>query len=247
MALIDLERAVLSLCFRAQPCEALLDELGGERRNWLLYRHMVRDRLLGEIRFALPRSRALLGDAALDHAFQLHLDRDPPRTRYFREIVLAFVTSALPIWQIDATLSPACIDMARYEAALWEVSDLDARNHPVLVDFAFDRVPVLSPALRLLTVSHAVHATPPAAGEYASGEHRLCVHRARNAERPRTWTLTRTTYDLLQRWQRGAETVAESVQQLAAERAFRVDAQFVDGLCASLAQFIEVGIVLGSR
>jgi hypothetical protein len=247
MALIDVERALLSVCFRAQPSDAVLDELGGDRRSWLLYRQMVRERLLREIRVALPRSCALVGEPALEQAFTLHLDSDPPRTRFFREIVFSFVKSALAIWQADASLPRVCADLARYEAALWEVGDLDARHHPACSDFAFDRVPVLSPALRLLQVSHAVHVPGGLDAEIPRGEFRLCIHRAHDSERPRTWTLTQTTHELLQRWQCGTQTVAESVQQVSAERKIRVDAKFVDGLCAALAQFIEVGIVLGSR
>jgi hypothetical protein len=63
----------------------------------------------------------------------------------------------------------------------------------------------------------------------------------------RTWTLTETTFELLQGWQRGDCTVAESVQRLGKARAIRIDGAFVDALCTTLAQFIEIGIVLGSR
>jgi hypothetical protein len=243
MALIDLERAVLSICFRAVPPEKELAELG-ERRSWLMYREMVRERLLGEIRIALPRSRQLLGDAALLDAFTRHLERDPPRTRYFREIVLAFVNSALPNWQADPSVSRLALDMLRYEAALWEVRDLESPPATACVEFAFDRIPVVSPALRLLAVSHAVHAGD---GHYAEGAHWLCVHRANDADSVRTWTLTETTFELLQRWQRAEATVAQTVQQLGEQRAQRIDAAFVDALCTTLAQFIELGIVLGSR
>jgi hypothetical protein len=243
MALIDLERAVLSICFRAQPPEKELAELG-ERRSWLVYREMVRERLLGEIRTALPRSRKLLGDAALLDAFTGHLERDPPRTRYFREIVLGFVNSALPILQADPRIPRVALDMLRYESALWEVRDLESQMASACVEFAFDRVPVVCPALRLLTVSHAVHAGD---GAYAEGTHWLCIHRATDADSVRTWTLTATTFELLQRWQRADATVAQTVQQLAEQRAQRIDAAFVDALCTTLAQFIELGIVLGSR
>jgi hypothetical protein len=246
MALIDLERAVLSICFRAQPPEQHLAELG-ERRSWLMYREMVRDRLLAEIRAALPRSRQLLGDAALLEAFTLFLERDPPRTRFFREIVLAFVHSALPVWEADASIAKPCLDMLRYEAALWQVRDLEATLAEPCLDFAFDRVPVVCPALRLLRVAHAVHLKADGEGRYAAGQHRLCVHRANDTDSVRTWTLTETTFELLQRWQRGGCTLAQSVQQLGQARAVSIDAAFVDALCTTLAQFIEIGIVLGSR
>jgi hypothetical protein len=246
MALIDLQRAVLSICFRAQPPEQQLAELG-DRRSWLMYREMVRERLLAEIRAALPRSRQLLGDAAMLEAFTLYLDRDPPRTRYFREIVPAFVNSALSIWEADASVPRLGLDMLRYEAALWEVRDIALEPAEPCAEFAFDRVPVVCPALRLLRVDHAVHLSPDARGAYSAGAQRLCVHRASDADSVRTWTLTETTFELLQVWQRGDCTLAESVQQLGRARAVRIDAAFVDALCTTLAQFIEIGIVLGSH
>jgi hypothetical protein len=246
MALIDLERAVLSICFRAEPPETSLAELG-DRRSWLIYREMVRERLLREIRVALPRSCRLLGEARLLQAFALHLDRDPPRTRFFREIVGAFVKSAWPLWQADASLPAECMDMLRYELALWEVRDLPAHDAAGDAEFSFDRVALICPALRLLTVAHAVHLTAADDERLPQAEYLLCIHRAPGADRVRTWTLTRVTYDLLQRWQRAESSVAETVQQLGVERGVAIDASFVDALCTTLAQFIEVGIVLGSR
>jgi hypothetical protein len=246
VALIDLQRAVLAICFRAEPPQAALQELGDPQR-WLLYRDMVRERLLREIRAALPRSSALLGAAALERAFSWHLEHDPPRTRYFRQIVGAFLNSALPLWAADPELPAAGLDLARYEGTLWEVADLDASLPELPGEFAFDRIPVLSPALRLLTVSHAVHLPSGPDADYAVAEYLLCVHRAPGAQRARTWTLTRSTYQLLQHWQSTEQTVADSVQQLARQRGVRVDARYVDGLCAALAQFIEAGIVVGSR
>jgi hypothetical protein len=243
VALIDIERTVLAVCFRAQPSASLLDALG-DHQAWLAYREMVRDRLLREIRFALPRTCSLLGRDVIDAAFSFHLEHAPPRTRFFRGIVGAFVASALPLWEADATLPAAGVDLVRYELAVWEVSDLDARTGPLL-PFAFDRAPVLSPALQLLSVSHAVHLA--AKQPIERGEYRLCIHRASDSERPRTWTLTKSTFAMLTRFQAADASVSEIVQRMAAEQGVRVDASYVDALCTTLAQFLEVGIVLGSR
>jgi hypothetical protein len=187
---------------------------------------------------ALPRTCAGLPEHTLERAFAWHLEHEPPRTRFFRELVPSFVHSALRLWQSE----PIACDLARYELALWEVADLeDAPGEPVQ-EFAFDRVPVLSRALRCLRVQHAVH-TPG----LEPGEHFLCVQRARDTERPRTWTLTSSTYALLQRLLREDEPVTESVKRAAAEQGGRVDAAYVDALCTTLAQFLELGILLGSR
>ena len=247
MALIDVERAVLSVCFAAEPPEASLKQLGEhERERWLLYRELTRDRLWHELQVALPRTCAAVGEAVLARAFVTHLDRDPPRTRYFREIVLSFAVSARRRWQAGSETPPFAIDLLRYEAALWEVSDLEAGAAPDAREFAFDRVPLLTPALRLLELEHAVH-TPGEQSEPARGQFYVAVQREADEARPRTWSFNQTTYALLEDFLRGEVTAAESVQRIAARLGRQVTPQFVERLCESLAQWIEVGILVGSR
>lgn len=240
MALIDLERALLAVCFRAQPPADALAALGGERA-WLVYREMVRERLWRELRVALPRTCGLVPAAVFERSFEDYLEHDPPRTRFFREVVGAFVNSALPGWQ-SAALPAACRDMARYELALWEVADLDATLSEPVQDFSFERAPVLARALRLLHVQHSVHKQ-----QVEPADQWLCVHRAADSERPRTWTLTKSTCTFLQRLAREDEPVTESVRRCAAAQGGRIDAAYVDALCTTLAQFLELGIVLGSH
>ena len=65
MSLAELERYATQLCLGPAPSEGALAELG-DARIWRLYRDMVRNRLRGELRFALRRSVAALGDALFD-------------------------------------------------------------------------------------------------------------------------------------------------------------------------------------
>ncbi|HKU42858.1 MAG TPA: putative DNA-binding domain-containing protein [Polyangiales bacterium] len=246
MALIDVERAVLSVCFRAEPPEAAL-ELLGERERWLLYRELTRERLWRELEVALPRTCAALGPEIMQRTFVQHLDRDPPRTRYFREIVAAFAASALGSWEGDASLPDAARDLLRYEAALWEVSDLEVGAPAGSVEFAFDRVPVVSGALRLLRLEHGVHLPPEQDGQCRRGEFWLCVQRGPNDARPQTWRFNRTTFALLADFVRGDVTAAQSVQRVAEQLGAKVSERFVERLCEALAQWIDVGILLGSR
>jgi hypothetical protein len=246
MALIDVERAVLSICFEAEPPEAALRALG-QRERWLLYRELTRDRLLHEIRSALPRTCAAVGDERLNTAFREHLDRDPPRTRFFREVVMSFATSALRTFDRDSSLPSHARDLLRYEAALWEVSDLEAPAAGEALEFSFDRVPVVTPALRLLHVTHAVHLPADAEGSCSPGEFWLCVQQDPEDARSRTWNLNRTSYLLLEEFQRARSSAADGVQRVAKQLGRRVTPQFVDHLCESLAQWIEVGILVGSR
>ncbi len=242
MALIDVERAVLSICFSAEPPEAAFTMLG-ERDRWLLYRELTRDRLWRELHVALPRTAAALGESKLSELFVAYLDRDPPRTRYFREVVRSFASSAA-----RAELSSCTLDLLRYEAALWEVADLEAGPlDRAPSEFAFDRVPVLTPALRLLSLAHAVHLAPDASGAYRPGVYHVGVHRSAGDAKPRTWRFNETTWQLLADFARQEVTAIESVQRVASKLGRQVTPQFVDRLCDSLAQWIEVGILLGSR
>jgi hypothetical protein len=246
MALIDLQRAVLSVCFEAEPPEAALATLG-DRNPWLLYRELTRDRLWREIEFALPRTCAAVERAALKRTFAQHLDRDPPRTRFFHEVVHSFAESALRSWQTEAGVPDHARDLLLYEAAVWEVSDLPAETPAQLAEFAFDRVPVVSGALRLLALKHAVHLPVEADGQYTTGEFWLCIQRGPNEARPQTWKFNRTTFALLDDFRRGDAAASASVQRVARRLGARVTPQYIERLCETLAQWIEVGILLGSR
>jgi hypothetical protein len=242
MGLIDLQRQILALCFDETPSEASLASLG-QREAWLTYREMIRERLLRELRLALPRTRLLVGERAFVAAFNHHLAHEPPRTRYFRQVVSTFVLSALPLWAADAELHPACADLARYELAVWEVRDLEAAPELTLCEFSFERVTVVSRALRLLALEHAVR---PGDALDARAEY-LCIQRASDAERPTVWKLTPSTFQLLQRLSLEQLSASEVVKETAQATGARIDAEYLDGLCETLAQFLEVGILLGSR
>jgi hypothetical protein len=240
MGLIDLQRQILSLCFDETPSEAALSALG-QREAWLTYREMIRERLIRELRLALPRTRALVGDGAFVAAFTHQLEHDPPRERYFRQVVAGFVQHALPLWAADPQLPAACADLARYELALWEARDMPLPLSAGLAEFSFERVAAVSSALRLLMLDHAVRP-----GEDLSARPQyLCVQRV--AERTKVWRLTPTTFQLLERLAREDAPVSDVVKQVAQASGSHIDAEYLDSLCGTLAQFLEVGIILGSR
>jgi hypothetical protein len=241
MGLIDLQRQILSLCFDETPSEASLSALG-QREAWLTYREMIRERLLRELRLALPRTRALVGDAAFVAAFVHQLEHEPPRERYFRQVVAGFVAHALPLWAADAQLPAASGDLARYELALWEVRDMVVPA-ATFAEFTFERVAAVSPALRLLALDHAVRPGE----DLAPRRQYLCLQRVPEGSRTKVWRLTATTFALLERLSREDASVSEVVKQVAQASGSRIDAEYLDSLCGTLAQFLEVGILLGSR
>jgi hypothetical protein len=243
----EIERAALRVCFGAEATATDLQMLGDER-VWRVYREMARKRLREECQLGLKRTLAAAGEVAFERAFVAHLAEDPPRVRYFRGIVPAFARSAAPRFRADPTVPPYAADLCAWEGALWEVGDLDDRAPgPAPVEFGFDRAPVLAPALRLLHFAHAVHEAPDASGAYAARETYLCVHRRAEDRAPRTWTLDPVMHALMVRFERGTEPIAAAIQAVAQARGISVDGHFVDGLCTVLADFLERGVILGSR
>jgi hypothetical protein len=245
MALIDLQRAVVEVCFGAEPRKEQLAELGNER-IFGIYRDAVRSRLRAELGIAFKRTFAAVGADAVERAFSRFLSSDPPRTRFFHAVAGSFAASAVPFFASEPDLPPYVADLCAYEAALWAVSDLPDHVTEPLVELGFDTAPVLSPALRLLSLRHAVHVEPTDAG-YALGEHYLLVHRPPHENRGKPWTLNAVTHDLMQRLFEGGDTLANAVQQVAVQRGFVVDEKFLDGLCTVLADFVDRGVILGGR
>ncbi len=247
MRLAEIQGAITSLCFSAEePSVALLDELG-EPAKWRMYRELVRNRLRKGLRHALRGTCKVLPAAAFEAAFVTHLDRDPPRTRFFREVVRAFAQTAIPAWRGDASLPAWVADLATYELAQWEVSDLEAERRPSLQEFAFDRVAVLSDALALLSLDHAVHRAPRKDGSYERVPTRLAVFRPSDDAKVKTWMLEPLLFTLLSIVREG-ELDTASALRLSAERASQaLDAACVDRVCGALAELIEAGLILGCR
>lgn len=246
MALIDLQRSVVEVCFGLEPRAEQLAALGNER-IFRIYRDAIRKRLRAELGVAFKRTFATAGEAAVERAFAHFLDDSPPRTRFFHAVVGSFAQSAVPFFEREPGLPSHVADLCAYEAALWAVADLPDSLSEQVLEFGFDKQAVLAPALRLLALRHAVHVTPEPELGYAPGAYYLCVHRRPEEKRARPWTLNAVSFELMQRFVTDGTTVAEAVQQVAALRGIAVDQNFLDGLCTVLADFIERGVILGGR
>lgn len=246
MGLADIERAVVDVCLAPEVPAAPLAALG-DARIWRVYREMVRHRLRGECRIALPRLHAALGDDVLDRLFEVHLAHEPPRTRWFREVVLDFARSAEPRLREDASVPPWAAELCRYEATIWEVGDLPDRVGLDLLDFSFEHVAVTASALRLLRLTHAVQGKPDDDGSYPHTPTWVAVHRPANERRSRAWTLSPFAFDLLERLQREEDTVADAIKAVAQARGVGVDAKFLEGLVDVLARWVQRGVILGSK
>jgi hypothetical protein len=246
MALIDLQRDVIALCLSDEPRPEQFAALGDER-IWRLYREMIRTRLLRELRQAFRRTYEAVGKELFDRAFEHHLRTLAPRTRFFHALAAGFATSVGPWLRGEASAPAYAADLVLYEAALREVADLSDAVISPIGEFAFDKVTVFAPAIRLLDLAYAVHRKPDPEGVYERGRFFLCVHRGPTDKRPRIWTLNALSHDLLQRMLPGQQNVSDCIAQMATQRGIAIDEKFLDGLCTVLADFIEKGVILGAR
>jgi hypothetical protein len=230
------------VCFDPEPSEADLALLGSTER-WLVYRDLVRTRLIGVIEAAFPRTKAALGTASFDPIIDEWLGTGGPQTRYFRRLPDEFAEFAIPRWQ--GALDPWIVDLARYEMARWTVRHAPPSPQPA-ADFSFDTRPLVATGMAVLRINHRVHATPTPTSGYPHDPVVLCIHRDRR-HRAVPQELNSLATDLLEAWQRGEETVAESVQRIAAEHGTEIGPAFVEKLSTLITGFLEQGILLGGH
>lgn len=246
MSLAEVEQAIQRVCIAPTPSAEDLSLLG-DSDVWLVYRSMVRRRLRGEVRRVFARTLDAVGEAAFDSAFDAVLAARPPNTRFFYRVPLWFAEAAAQYFESAPGAPAHASDLLRYEATRWEVSDLPGHLEAAPADFAFDAVPVLNPALRLLTLEHAVQRKLEADGAYPPGRQHLVIVRAGDDTAVKTWTVNAVTFDLLLLLGQRPVAVTEALASVAKQRGVALDAGFVDALCTVLADFIERGVILGSR
>lgn len=238
------EQRVTRVCFHRAPDPDDLATLAGTAERWLTYRNMVRSRFERVLRAAFPRTVAGLGEA-FEPAFASWLHDAPPAERLFRDVPLEFhahVASQL------ADVAAWLPDMARYEETIWRVLGIDDRNVPAVTEISFERPPVMNPAVALLDVSYHVHGkrkktTPPPP---ETGLWHLCVYRDRQ-HRAATVVLNGLARDLVASWIDADVSLTESVQRVAAARGDGIGPKFLESLGAMLADYLERGLLLGSR
>ncbi|MEO8877093.1 MAG: hypothetical protein ABI461_15985 [Polyangiaceae bacterium] len=124
-----------------------------------IYRRLVRTGIGTTIFKLLPRSRARM-NALHDDAFDLtlvdFLHEVGPRSHHMRDVVFELMTFAEPRWR-EKDFDGASIDLARYEAACFALESAPDDTAIEIADVDLDRAVVLSRAVRLLQLQHAVH------------------------------------------------------------------------------------------
>ena len=240
--LADHAKAMQRVCFGAEPSEADL-ELLGSRERWLVYRDLVRNRLNQVIRVALSRTRDAIGEDTFARAVDEWFSAGSPKTRYLRHIPGELAEFAIPIWQ--RTEAPWVADLAGYEITAWDVRHAPADTAPSS-EFAFDRRPVLATAVRVLRLAYPVQTKPTPDAGYEPDPTILCLYRDRD-HRPIPRKLNPLAADLLEAWRDADQTVAESVQRVAAAHHTHIGPEFIEKLSTLIADFMQRGILLGGH
>jgi hypothetical protein len=240
--LTDHVKAMNRVCFGLEPNEEDL-RLLGSRERWLIYRDLVRSRLVGVVGAALVRTKRAIGEEAFRRAVDQWLSLGGPKTRYFRYVPNELAEFAIPIWQ--SVEAPWVADLALFEITAWNVRH--APPDPTqFTEFAFDRRPVVSTGQKVLRLAYPVHRKPTPEAGYEADATILCLYRDKH-HKPITRKLNPMAADLLEAWQRGDESVADSVQRVAAAHHAEVGPKFVEKLAAMITDFIERGILLGGK
>jgi len=234
--LADRAKAMQRVCFDAAPSETDL-ELLGSRERWLVYRELIQNRLVQVIDVALVRTKAAIGDEAFAQAIAEWLSTGGPKTRYLRFVPTELADFAIPIWQVEE--APWVAELARFEIASWDVRH-GPRDPEPETEFAFERRPVLRAAVQVMRLDYPVHEKPTPAEGYEPSPTILCVYRD-TEHRASTRTLNALAADLLDAWKRADETVAESVERIAAQHRAEIGPAFVEKLSAIIADFIIGG------
>ncbi len=240
--LADHAKAIDRVCFGAEPSETDLALLGS-RERWLIYRDLVRNRLVHVIGVALGRTKEAIGEDAFGRAVDEWFSTGGPKTRYLRYVPSELAEFAIPIWR--STEAPWVADLAGYEITAWDVRHAPPNPVPA-ADFTFDRKPVLATAVKVLRLAYPVQNEPTPDAGYEQDPTILCLYRNKN-HRPVPRKLNPMAADFLDAWQSADQTVAESVQRIAAAHATEIGPEFVEKLGAMIADFIERGIILGAE
>jgi len=233
-------QAIQRVCFDLEPSERDLERLGS-RERWLVYRNLVRTRLVGVIEAALPRTRRAVGNQAFTAAIDAWMSEGGPKTRFFRNVPNDFTEIAIPTW--SASQPPWVADLARYEITRWWVRHAPP-DPTVHRELSFETRPVVATAVRVLRLDHAVHEAPTPEDGYESEPTLLYLYRD-ETHRAIPKRLNAVAADLLESWQRGDETVAESVERVASEHRIEIGPRFVEKLSTLITGFLTEGVLLG--
>lgn len=234
--LLAYQREVFEVIFAPEPDATLAARLPGGAERWLMYRRMVRKRLTRVIGDALPRWSEAAGEEGAAEARAAFFDARALSSRFFRDIPVLFGRWLRP--QLDGN-TRACLDL---DLAIWETRNA-AAPLPTFTPFDFEAPVVLHPAVKLLWTT--VH--PARSDEHFDEERLVCVYRDVRSDATR-WLLPEDrAAALLEAWSDGKSAAVQAARSVAERFRMPIDGEFARWLGGCAEDWLERGIVLGSK
>ena len=237
------QRALAAVCLGARVDEAALVALGGDPRRWRVYRDLVRNRLWALALEGLPRTLAAAGVERFGGWFADMLERDPPRTRFARDVAPALAEHIRALaGDALATAEPWVCEALAHDVAEHHVGLTADRLDPSRVtDFAMDLPAALDPGHRRLRLRWE-----RVDGEWTERPRALLLHRHPTRHTVEALALNPLAADLLDALDEGTTPATDAVRAVLARHDVAAGAAFIEGLAALLAELMERGVLLGS-
>jgi hypothetical protein len=225
---------------------------GASAERWNVYRRMVRQRIAEQVEHAFERLRAVIGAERLRALIERFLVECPPRSNYLRDVpgeFLQFFEAHRRELAQEHALPPFAVDLARYEwAELDTAYSFEENGSSAVGPLDMARVPVLSPAHRLVDVAYPVHRLGADANDAALAPEPqcLCLYRDSKTHEVEVLELTPVTGAMLALMAARTLPLTEIVRSAADQVGVLVDVAFVEALSTLLADLLERGVLLGS-
>lgn len=248
MSLADDQHAFARMCLDPAPDARDCEQLRAPTARLMVYRNMVRGRLVELIGDAMPRTRDAVMPADLNAMMGAFLATRPHFTRYIREVTPRFVA-----WLganrevIPASVAPWWLDLARYESAVLAMNIANDPTGDGVVDFDMALPVALTTAQRLLRVGWTVHETEIRPVDAKNGL-ALLVYRDPQKLSIETFVLSPIAGDIYEAWgENPTRSATENVQGVLARHHASAGQVFIESFAELVGDFLDRGVILGSR
>jgi hypothetical protein len=247
MELTAYQSAFLRLSFALQPDERDLAAVGA-REQALLYRHMIRARLLGMAKVAFKGALSALGEEPFAAGFARYLSEVPPHSPLIRDVIADFGHFARADALLTAGAPLYVDDLLCFEEHKWRLAYVLAPDveRAALGELDFVGRPVWNPVFRCLSLAHPVHTLEAGAAALAREPCELFMYRPPGSDEVR-WYKADAFFAALVRASLASpeRSLGELVPTLASAREVVVDQALLESLATSLTLAVERGLLLG--
>jgi hypothetical protein len=247
MELAAYQRAFMRMSFALEPDERDLAAVGA-REQALLYRHMIRARLLGMAKVAFKGALLALGEELFAGGFARYLSQAPPRSALIRDVIGDFGCFARGDALLTANAPAYLCDLLCFEEHKWRLAYVLAPlvERAALRELDFVGRPVWNPVFGCLSLTRPVHTLEAGVAALTVGPCELFMYRPPGSDEVR-WYKADAFFAALVRASLASpeRSLGELVPALASAREVVVDQALLESLATSLTLAVERGVLLG--